>query len=73
MAEPRKKLRRLRKAKGISAADAAQHFGVSEAAWYKWERGNRTPQVGLAIRIAEFLGVSVEDIFGDDASRGNVS
>lgn len=73
MAKPRRKMRRIRKQRGIAVSDAAQCLGVSKDAWYMWELGKRTPQVDMAIRIARLLGVSVEDIFADDTSRDKVS
>jgi transcriptional regulator with XRE-family HTH domain len=75
----RKKLIALREAKGftqkkaLAQRDVALALGISRSHYTKIEAGIRNPNLALARRIAEYFGVSVEDLFfapeGGDESR----
>ncbi|AQS55267.1 helix-turn-helix transcriptional regulator [Novibacillus thermophilus] len=44
----------------------AKEIGITPQMLGMIERGDRTPSLSLAIRIAEYYKVSVEDIFFDE-------
>ena len=48
---------------GSTQEDVAQSTGVSRQTIIAIEKGNYTPSVLLAIKIAQHFNVSVEDIF----------
>lgn len=55
------KLRRLRGNK--SKAEVALAIGVSESAYTKYERGERSPKDSVKIKIADYYKKSVGSIF----------
>jgi len=59
----RHNLRKARKAKGLTQKEAARAVGVSVRTWMSWEYGVRTPSLKHACRVAELLGVPVEQLF----------
>lgn len=48
--------------KGLSQAELGAMLGVSNKAVSKWESGAAKPQTAKLLRLAEFLGVSVEEL-----------
>lgn len=48
----------------LSQREAAQKFGISQTFWCRIERGIQHPQPGLAKRLMDETGVSLETIFG---------
>ena len=56
----------LRKQNKITQEQLAQAAGISRQALYAIEKNKNVPTVETAIRIAEFFGKSVEDIFRFD-------
>jgi transcriptional regulator with XRE-family HTH domain len=55
-----KKLRQLRKGKGLTQIELAQKSGVSQGVITNYERGFRTPTLEKAILLAKALNVAVE-------------
>lgn len=53
----------LRSKKGVTQEDLAHALSVTRQTIIAIERGNYTPSVLLALKIAQFFGESVEDIF----------
>ena len=62
----RNDVRERRVAKGLSQADLAQRLDVSRQTINSIETGRYTPSLPLAIAIARFFGVTVEEIFHAD-------
>ena len=62
----RNDVRERRAAKGLSQADLAQRMDVSRQTINSIETGRYTPSLPLAIAIARFFGVTVEEIFHAD-------
>ena len=59
----RNDVRGRRVAKGLSQADLAQRLDVSRQTINSIETDRYTPSLPLAIAIARFFGVTVEEIF----------
>lgn len=57
-----KKLKELRKAKGLTQSDLASKLDVSESAISKWENAVNEPEEDMHEKIAKFFGVSVGDL-----------
>ena len=64
----RNDVRERRAAKGLSQGDLAQRMDVSRQTINSIETGRYTPSLPLAIAIARFFGVAVEEIFHADHS-----
>ena len=62
----RNDVRERRVAKGLSQADLAQRLDVSRQTINSIETDRYTPSRPLAIAIARFFGVTVEEIFHAD-------
>lgn len=63
-AELENNLRKLRFAKGELTQEAlADNVGVSRQTVYAIEKGKFNPSVTLALQIAAFFGVRVEEVF----------
>ena len=59
----KEKIKTYRKDRGLSQQDIADHFGYkSFTTIQKWEDGSSTPPAKTLKRLAEFFGVSVEDL-----------
>lgn len=52
----------LRKEKGMTQLELAQVMGVTDKAVSKWERDLSLPDVGSLPKLAETLGVSVDEL-----------
>ena len=57
------RLRQAREQLGLSREKAARFAGISTSMWIKIERGERTPTLGVAQRIAKVLGRTLDDLF----------
>lgn len=54
----------LREEAKITRQKAADDLGVTRAALEFYEKGKRTPDVGMIARLAEYYGVTVDYLFG---------
>ena len=54
---------KLRKDNGVTQEHLAEAVGVTRQTVIAIEKGNYTPSVLLALRVAKFFNVKVEDIF----------
>jgi putative transcriptional regulator len=59
-------MRDLRSAQGISQADLGAALGVSRQTVIAIERGKYDPSLPLAIKIARYFGLTVEEVFHVD-------
>lgn len=57
------KVHQLRLDKGVTQEDLAEALGVSRQTIIAVEKGNYTPSVLLALKIAKFFKLSLEKIF----------
>jgi len=57
------RLGEIRRKRGVAAADLAAQVGVSRQTIYAIEAGGYTPNTVVALRLAEALGVRVEELF----------
>ena len=66
-------LKRLRKARDISQEELAEFLDVSFQAVSKWERGENYPDITMLPGIANFFGVSVDELLGMSEIRNKVT
>lgn len=62
-------IKSLRKSRGITQESFANYLGVSFQAVSKWERNESYPDITLLPEIAEFFGVSVDELLGIDRAK----
>lgn len=54
--------REARQKAGKTVAEVMKHMGVSDAAVYMWETGETTPRPDKLVKLAEFYGVTVDEL-----------
>jgi transcriptional regulator with XRE-family HTH domain len=57
-----KRIALLRKEKGLTQEELAQHMGISPQAVSKWENDQTCPDISALPRLARLLGVSVDEL-----------
>lgn len=68
------RLKEIRQARGISAADLAARAGVRRQTIYAIESGSFSPNTAIALRLARALNAAVEEIFSiGDADSDTVT
>lgn len=60
----------LRREKGITQETLAKHLNVTNQTVSKWESGQCYPDIQLLPEIADFFGVSVDELLGHTAQSG---
>ena len=64
-------LRLLRKARGLKQQELADQLGISLRAYQYYERNEREPQLSVLVRIADYFGISLDELAGrDDSAPG---
>ena len=61
------RIKDLREAKGLTQEQVAQQLGVTQGTIAHWESGARTPTLSNMVKIADFLGVSLDEAMGRTA------
>jgi transcriptional regulator with XRE-family HTH domain len=56
----------LRELKGISQEELAKSVGVHKSAVSKWEKGIYSPKLEIIPKIADFFGVSIDELFSHE-------
>ena len=64
-----KKIAELRKGKGMTQLDLAQRIGVTDKAVSKWERDLSYPDISSFPRLAEILGVSIDELMQSNVEK----
>ena len=62
-------LQRERKARNISQGELAKAVGVSQVAIHYFETDKNEPRIGIIARIADFYGVSVDELIGHEVKK----
>ena len=65
------KILEVAKAKGITQVQLANHLGVGKQAVSEWKKGRSTAYMQRIGEIAEFLGVSVDYLVGNEEQNDN--
>lgn len=61
------KLKEYRAKKGLSQKKLAAILNVSTGTVGNWEAGTREPDFTMTMRIADFFGISLDELLGRDA------
>lgn len=59
-------IKRLRRERELTQEEAAAHLGISFQAISKWERGDGYPDITMLPALANYFGVSVDELIGMD-------
>ena len=60
----------LRREKGITQETLAKYLNVTNQTVSKWESGQCYPDIQLLPEIADFFGISVDELLGHTANNG---
>ena len=52
----------LRKKRGLKQTDIAEKIGISFRAYQTYERGEREPQLSTLIALADYYGLSLDEL-----------
>ena len=63
-------LKELRKQKGITQEEFAEHLNVSSRTVSRWETGSNMPDISLLTDIADFYDVDVREIIEGERKSG---
>jgi transcriptional regulator with XRE-family HTH domain len=63
------RLRALREARGLSVRELARQLGEESSNVSFWERTGTLPRSNVLLPIAKILGVTVEELLGEQPSR----
>lgn len=58
------RLREIRKKKGLNAIDIARRIGVTPTSYYRYEKGEQTLSAEILDKLANAMGVTVDQILG---------
>lgn len=59
----------LRKEKGLTQSQLAEHFDISNKAVSKWETGKSLPDASIMIDLCNLLGITVNDLLRGERIR----
>lgn len=52
----------LRDAKGCKDSDVSKATGIPQATFSEWKKGKGTPKVNKLIKIADFFGITLDEL-----------
>lgn len=61
------RLKELRKSRGLTQTDVAKYIGISQNNYSYWENGKVKIDTGSMQKLADFFGVTVDYVLGNDA------
>lgn len=62
-------LRSLRKEKGLTQEQLAEHFGISNRTISRWENGINMPDISVLVEIAEFYEVGILELIEGERTQ----
>ena len=65
-------LKQLRKDKGLTQEQLAEHFHVSSRTISRWETGSNMPDVEMIIELADFYDVDIREIIDGERKSENM-
>lgn len=65
-------LRNLRKEKGLTQEQLAEHFGVSNRTISRWENGINMPDISVLVEIAEFYEVGILELIEGERTQEKI-
>ncbi|MBI3864172.1 MAG: helix-turn-helix transcriptional regulator [Planctomycetia bacterium] len=65
----RESLKKLREIRNLTQSELGERAGIAAAAVSHFETGQRVPSLDSLVRLADALGVSVDELLGRDVAR----
>lgn len=63
---------RIRRLQLLMSQDGlAKKVGVTQAAIWQYENGEATPKIEIALRLAKVLGMTVEQLAGEESPKAS--
>lgn len=62
-------LRDLRKEKGLTQEELAEHFNISARTVSRWETGSNMPELSILVEMSEFYEVGIKEIIDGERER----
>ena len=59
-------LRQQRELAGLTQGELARQTGITQAAISRWEDNLRIPNIETCIKLADFYGISLDELVGRD-------
>ena len=66
-------LKELRKEKGLTQEQLAEHFLVSARSVSRWENGINMPELSLLVELADFYDVDIREIIDGERKSENMN
>ena len=66
------RFQRLRKEAGLTQEEVAEKVGITPQGVSKWENDLSSPDINILVKLAEILGVSVEELLGKEKEKTKV-
>jgi putative transcriptional regulator len=63
----RLRVREAREAKGITQDELSDAIGISRQSIKKWEHNQTMPKIDVLVRVANYLGCTVESLYDIEA------
>lgn len=63
------KIKQLRRAQDVTQEQLAEYLNITYQSISKWENNNAMPDISLVVPIANFFGVSTDELFDLDSAR----
>lgn len=60
----------LRKKKGLTLRELSENVGITAAALSSYEKGQKEPSLGFAMKLADFYGVSLDELCDRKSGSG---
>jgi transcriptional regulator with XRE-family HTH domain len=64
------RLKKLRQDRGLSQAQLAKLSGIPKGTLLQWEYGLRTPLLDAAVKLADALEVTLDELAGREPPKG---
>ena len=65
-------IRDLRKEKGLTQEQFAEHFNVSRRTVSRWETGNNLPDLDLLIEMADYYNIDLRELLDGERKNGGM-
>lgn len=65
------RLKELRAARKLTQTRVAELLGISPRVYHRWEAGGATPLFDTVVKIADVLGVSLDELAGRKDAHGD--
>ena len=64
-----KELKQHREMNGLTQAEVAKATGLNQSSISRWEEGKRSPSIEYCIILADFYGISLDELVGHEIKK----